>query len=61
MGVRFQRSERDAWSFHAPHFPQYGHHLCVTVWTARVSGDLGCACLVCRHSGGGLPLCDEGL
>src|SRR5215467_13618944 len=22
----FQRSERDAWSFHAPHFPQSGHH-----------------------------------
>ena len=22
----FQRSERDAWSFHAPYFPQHGHH-----------------------------------
>ena len=22
----FQRYERDAWSFHAPYFPQYGHH-----------------------------------
>ena len=22
----FQRYERDAWTFHAPYFPQHGHH-----------------------------------
>ena len=38
-----------------------GNHSGVTGWTARVSGDLGCACLVRRHSGCSLHLCDEGI
>ncbi len=38
-----------------------GYHPCVTGWTASVSGYLGCACMVRRHSGGGLHLCDEGI
>ena len=38
-----------------------GNHPCVTVWTASVSGDMGCSCMVRRHSGCGLHLCDEGI
>src|SRR5260221_14308630 len=53
----FQRYERDAWSFHAPYLPQYGHHHhghdhadCVYVAV--------CVCVRWRHSNRDRELCE---